>query len=112
PSTGTMACATCVTSAAALTSNGVVIGGGSQASSTISADTTTTHALFATATAPAFRAIVGSDLPNPSSSTLGGIESLALVSHKFISSISTSGVPAATQPACGDLSDAATSCST
>ncbi|MGO9643015.1 MAG: hypothetical protein ACLP1Y_17115, partial [Candidatus Acidiferrales bacterium] len=41
---GAIACATCDTSAAALTSNAVVIGGGSQAESTISADTTTTHA--------------------------------------------------------------------
>lgn len=60
---GTIACATCVTSASALTQYGVVIGGGLQASSTISADTTTTHALFATATAPAFRAIAITDLP-------------------------------------------------
>jgi hypothetical protein len=60
---GTIACATCVTSTAALTNNAVVIGGGGQASSTISADTTTTHALFATAGAPAFRAIATGDLP-------------------------------------------------
>lgn len=62
-STGTITCATCVTSAASLTANAVVIGGGSQASSTISTDTTTTHALFATAGAPAFRALALTDLP-------------------------------------------------
>ena len=62
-STNTLSCPTCVTSAASLTQYGVVIGGGLQASSTISADTTTTHALFATATAPAFRAIAITDLP-------------------------------------------------
>lgn len=61
--TGTIGCATCVTSASALTANAVVIGGGGQAESTISADTTTTHALFATAGAPAFRAIASADLP-------------------------------------------------
>jgi len=55
--------ATQVTSAAALTNNAVVIGQGSQAEATISADTTTTHALFATAGAPAFRAIATGDLP-------------------------------------------------
>jgi hypothetical protein len=60
---GAIGCATCVTSAAALTSNAVVIGGGSQASSTISADTTTTHALFATGTSPAFRALATGDMP-------------------------------------------------
>lgn len=63
PVSGTIGCATCVTSAAALTSNAVVIGGGLQASSTISADSTTTHALMATAGAPAFRALVAGDLP-------------------------------------------------
>lgn len=60
---GTITCVTCVTSAASLTSNAVVIGGGLQASSTIPADTTTTHALFATAGAPGFRAIATGDLP-------------------------------------------------
>ncbi|MDD5245653.1 MAG: hypothetical protein PHU49_16715, partial [Syntrophorhabdaceae bacterium] len=49
-------------SSAALTANAVVVGGGAGASpATISASTTTTHALFATAGAPAFRAIAGTD---------------------------------------------------
>jgi len=47
--------------------------------------------------------IVGSDLPNPSASTLGGIQSLAAVSHKWINTISTAGVPSATQPDVSDL---------
>ena len=51
-------------------------------------------------------------LPNPSASTLGGIESFAAVTHNFIKSISTAGVVAGGQPACGDLSNAAPSCST
>ena len=43
---------------------GVMIGGGAAATpATISASTTTTHALFATATAPAFRALALGDLP-------------------------------------------------
>jgi hypothetical protein len=42
-------------------------------------------------------------LPNPSASTLGGIESLGSVSHKWINAISTSGVPSATQPDYSDL---------
>lgn len=61
-STNTLSCPTCVTSAASLTNNAVVIGGGGQASSTISTDTTTTDALFATAGAPAFRAIATTDV--------------------------------------------------
>ncbi len=46
-------------------------------------------------------------LPNPSSTTLGGVESIAAVSHQFITSISTSGVPALAQPAFTDISGAA-----
>jgi hypothetical protein len=49
---------------ALLTQYGVMIGGGASAApSTIAASTTTTQALFATATAPAFRAIAATDLP-------------------------------------------------
>jgi len=52
-------------SSALETANAVMIGGGAGVCpSTIAADTTTTHALFATAGAPAFRAIAASDLPN------------------------------------------------
>lgn len=58
------------------------------------------------------RALTGAMLPNPSSTTLGGVESLAQTSHQWINSISTSGVPSSAQPACGDLSNAAASCST
>lgn len=43
-------------------------------------------------------------LPNPSASTLGGVESKAAVSHQFLTSISTSGVPALAQPTEADLS--------
>jgi hypothetical protein len=57
---------------------------------------------------PAFSDLSGSvaaaQLPNPSASTLGGIESIASVSHQWINTISTSGVPSATQPAESDLS--------
>jgi hypothetical protein len=44
-------------------------------------------------------------LGNPSATTLGGIESFAAQTHKWINTISTSGVPSATQPASTDLSD-------
>lgn len=52
---------------------------------------------------PTWRALVGSDLPNPSSTTLGGVESLGAVTSKWINTISTSGVPSATQPNYTDL---------
>src|SRR5262249_35721341 len=49
-----------------------------------------------------------SQLPNPSSSTLGGIQSFAAQANKWINSISTSGIPSATQPAAADLSNGTT----
>jgi hypothetical protein len=48
--------------------------------------------------------IGGSDLPNPSASTLGGIESYVAVTHQWINTISTSGVPSSSQPAFSDIS--------
>lgn len=62
--------------------------------------------------APSPRLLVGGDLPNPTSSSLGGVQSKAAVTSNFLTSISTSGVPAAAQPACSDLSNGAASCST
>jgi len=44
-------------------------------------------------------------LPNPSASTLGGVQSKVSVSHQFLNTISTAGVPGAAQPASTDLSD-------
>jgi len=50
-------------SSAALTANAVIVGGGVGATPvTITADTVTTHALFATATTPAFRQPLTSDI--------------------------------------------------
>lgn len=54
--------------------------------------------------APSWGTIAATDLPNPSASTLGGIRSLAAVTHQWINTISTSGVPSATQPAFSDIS--------
>lgn len=55
-------------SSALLAANAVLIGGGAGvAPSSIGVDATTTHALFATAGAPAFRAIAAGDLPSLSS---------------------------------------------
>lgn len=89
-------------------------------STTVQANTGTTHN-FATAISaqgvvslaqPAFTDLSGTasaaQLPNPSASTLGGIESIASASHKWINSISTSGVPSLTQPDLSDLSGATT----
>lgn len=64
-----------------------------------SATTDTTNASnITTGTLPA------AQLPNPSATTLGGIQSKATVSHNFLTGISTSGVPSAAQPAFTDIS--------
>lgn len=81
-------------------------GSGTSTPNEVALSTSTPHVVGYSATLPA------GAMPNPSATTLGGIESLAAVTHKWINAISTSGVPAATQPACGDLSDAAASCNT
>jgi collagen type VII alpha len=60
--TGTIACATCVTSAAALTANQIVIGAGSQASAALGSLGTTTTVLHGNAGgAPSFGAIAPAD---------------------------------------------------
>lgn len=57
---------------------------------------------------PSFTNISGTvaptQLPTPTATTLGGIESFAPVSHQWINQISTSGVPGAAQPSLSDLS--------
>ena len=59
-----MSTATQMSTTGALTQYGVLLGGGSATAPTATAaDTTTTHALFATATAPAFRALAAGDIP-------------------------------------------------
>jgi hypothetical protein len=71
----------------------------------------TTSKLFLTQTgagassaAPVWAAIAGADLPNPSATTLGGVQSKAATTNQFLTSISTSGVPASAQPAFTDIS--------
>lgn len=60
------------------------------------------------AATPTFRSLVGADLPNPSSSSLGGVQSAAAVVHQWVNSISTSGVPVLSQPAFADISGSIT----
>lgn len=61
------------------------------------------------AATPTWRALVGADLPNPSITTLGGVQAVSAVSHQWISRISITGVPSLSQPAFTDISGAATS---
>ena len=62
-------------SSGVLTANGVVLGGGASGPTVTAPDSTTTHALFATAGAPAFRALAGTDMPaiNLAGSGNGGV---------------------------------------
>lgn len=48
----------------------------------------------------------------PTSSVLGGVKSLAPVTHNFFTGLNASGVFSAAQPACADLSDSVASCNT
>jgi hypothetical protein len=57
------------------------------------------------------RGIIGSDLPEPTSSNLGGVRSFGSVAHNWLDSISSAGIPHASQPACADLAGSAASCS-
>jgi hypothetical protein len=96
-------------SSALLTLNGPVIGGGAGATpATVTPGINNQAFMGSTGAAPSFRALVGADLPNPSASTIGGVQSAAAVTHQWINSISTSGVPALSQPAFSDISSQAT----
>ena len=48
--------------------------------------------------------VAAARLPNPSTTTLGGVQAITAVSHSWVSAISTSGVPALSQPAFTDIS--------
>ncbi len=52
---------------------------------------------------PAFRALVGTDLPAPGASSLGGVKSLACSSHNWFNSLSTAGALGCSQPSFADL---------
>lgn len=80
--------------------------------SSITGGTCTSQVVTALSTAglPTCTSLTGAYLPNPSATTLGGTESLAAITHDFLTSISTSGVPVQAQPACGDLSDSVATC--
>lgn len=56
------------------------------------------------AAVPSFRSLVGLDLPLPSSSSLGGVLSLAPVSNQFVTGVSTLGAPTTARPSFGDVS--------
>ena len=56
---------------------------------------------------PTCRVIAGSDLPNPSASTLGGTQSKTCSASQWLNAISTGGVPGCTQPNFTDLAGSA-----
>lgn len=59
---------------------------------------------------PTFRALVSTDLPNPSSTGKGGVLSLASTASNWLNGIGTDGTPTKSQPACADISNAGTVC--
>jgi hypothetical protein len=54
-----------------------------------------------------FRALTGNDLPLPTSNSIGGVESLAVVPHEFVTGISTSGIVSQAAPSFADISGTA-----
>jgi hypothetical protein len=84
-------------SSALLSANGVMIGGGTSAApSTITVDTTATHALFATSSAPAFRAIAFGDLPTITLDEIGSAAS-AVTWNNSTNAITVNNTSAVTQ---------------
>lgn len=65
------------TASGTLTSNLVLLGAGTKTMTTAGADSTTTHAFFATAGAPAFRAIAAGDIPALNQNTTGTAANLS-----------------------------------
>lgn len=57
---------------------------------------------------PAFRALVADDLPDPTSSTKGGVYSYAAVSNEFLTQIGTDGSVVSAQPSASNLSNGVT----
>lgn len=53
---------------------------------------------------PQFRALVGADLPFPTISSLGGVQSKAVIAHQFLTQIGTDGSVSSAQPAFSDIS--------
>lgn len=53
---------------------------------------------------PAFRGLIGADLPTPQPVALGGVKSAAAPPHQFGTGVDTSGNPTFAQPAIGDVS--------
>lgn len=77
-----------------LDANALVVGGGTSPPSTIASLGTSTQVLHGNASGPpAFAAITGADLPNPSSTTLGGTFSLPVTSGNVLSGIGNDGTP-------------------
>ena len=77
-----------------LTQHAVILGGGSgQPIYPIASLGAASQALFSNGTGsdPIFRSIVGSDLPNPSSSTLGGVFSKTAVVGEFLTALNPDG---------------------
>lgn len=100
---------------AALTQFGPLLGGGAGACPTVvTPSTTTTHALFATATAPAFRAIDASDIASGQLTLARGGSGADLSAtggtSQFLKQASAGAVVTVVRPSCADLSDAGSGC--
>ena len=82
------------------TSGAFVVGSGA----TLSASGTGTIAATSVPASGISGTLAAANLPNPTATTLGGVQSLAPTAHQWINTISTSGVPSSSQPSFSDIS--------
>lgn len=76
--------------------------------STVNANQVAAGPTTGAAASPAFRSLVGQDLPTPTTSTLGGVQAINAVASRWINAVSAAGVHSTAQPAFTDISGTAT----
>jgi hypothetical protein len=102
---GTSPVASGATDTLTLTSSGATLAiTGNSATDTVNFDVVGSALTGLNASSLASGTVPAARLPNPSASTLGGVQSYAAVTSQWITSISTSGVLTSSQPAFSDIS--------
>lgn len=101
-----------VTASGSFTNGHVVVANNTSGTSVVDGGALATVATSGSASDLGTGTLPAARLPNPSATTLGGVKSLAAVSHQFLTSISTAGAPTQAQPAAADITGLAASATT